>query len=387
MYDVAEINDIANLDRYRAVWRELLAETPGASFFQTLEWLEVYWRHSGRQQTLRVLIVGDREKPIGILPLVIRRERRKVGSVRILTYPLDDWGSYYGPIGPLPIDTLLAGLTHVRQTTQGWDLLELRWAPPESDDASETGEVMCLAGFPPRRSVRAETAVIDLSGSWADYLGTHSSKWRNNFRRWEKRLQAAGDVQHIRHRPAGRSHGDEDPRWDLYEHCERLAAISWQGSSTTGTTLSHATTREFLRDVHEVAARNGCVDMNLLSLSGQVIAFAYNYYFNKRIEGLRVGYDPEMSTLSPGNLLYAQAIEDSFRRGDRLYDLGPGSLDCKRQWCSRIEPILQYTYYDPRSFRAQLMKWKGRLEDSRTSRHQSASSKSSSSKSCPAGQS
>ena len=141
--------------------------------------------------------------------------------------------------------------------------------------------------------------------------------------------------------------------------------MSWQGSSETGTTLSHEAIKCFMRETHEVATRSGCIDMNLLSVSGNIIAFAYNYIFNGQVNGLRVGYDPEYSKLGPGNSLYALAIEDSFARGDQVYDLGPGSLECKRHWHSRIEPVVQYTYYEPRSVRAQLMKWKGRLADAR----------------------
>ncbi len=363
MQECWEINDIGGLDRYRSAWRELLAVTPEATFFQSLDWLEVYWRHFGHDKTLRVLLVGDRDRPTGILPLMIHQERRKVGLVRVLSYPLDDWGSFYGPIGPNPVDTLMAGLSHVKQTDQHWDLLDLRWNPDEDKDTAETFEIMRLSDLNPRRTVRAETAVIELAGTWEDYLAKRTSKWRNNFRRARKRLLAAGEVEYTRHRPAGMQSDDADPRWDLYEHCERLAALSWQGSSSDGTTLSHGEIRDFLRDAHEVAARAGCLDMNLLSVAGQVIAFAYNYAYQGNVYGLRLGFDPAAAKISPGNAICAYAFEDSFRRGDRIYDLGPGSLDCKRYWQSSFEPIVQYTYHRPRAIRAQLMKWKGYFDD------------------------
>ena len=64
-----EITDISRLDGYRTAWRELLRQTPGASFFQSLEWLEVYWKHFGKGKHLRVMIVEEDRQPIGILPL------------------------------------------------------------------------------------------------------------------------------------------------------------------------------------------------------------------------------------------------------------------------------------------------------------------------------
>jgi CelD/BcsL family acetyltransferase involved in cellulose biosynthesis len=74
MARVLEINRIEQLDDYRHEWGRLLAETPAASFFQSLEWLESYWRHFGAGQKLRVLIVRDGDRPVGILPLVVRAE-------------------------------------------------------------------------------------------------------------------------------------------------------------------------------------------------------------------------------------------------------------------------------------------------------------------------
>jgi len=358
-----EINDIHQLDQFRSKWWELLAGTPNATFFQTLEWLEVYWEYFGNDQLLRVLVVGDPEQPIGILPLVVRSEQRRIGKVQVLTYPLDDWGSFYGPVSDHPRQTLLAGLNHIKHSDQTWELVDVRGVPSEDIDPAVTSEVMQLAGFQTRPSVRAESAVINVSGTWEEYFSQRTSKWRNNYRRWFRRLHEAGTVRYERYRPLGEKHSDIDPRWDLYDTCEELAAASWQGSSTDGTTLSHESIRDFLRAAHEVACRLGCADVNLLYSNDQPIAFAYNYVLNGNVFGLRIGYDPEISKLSPGNLIYALAIEDSFKRGDLVFDLGPGSLEGKRYFCSNFEPIWQYTHYRPQAVRAQLLKLRDQFQD------------------------
>ena len=114
MTRIIEINDLDSLAGYRLLWNMLLRQTPGASFFHSLDWLETYWQHFGHDQRLRVLVVYAAGEPLGILPLVVRNEPMRLGSVRVLTYPLHDWGSFYGPIGPNPTATLIAGLGHVR---------------------------------------------------------------------------------------------------------------------------------------------------------------------------------------------------------------------------------------------------------------------------------
>jgi len=356
--DVCEINDLDELTKHGSVWSDLLDRTPAASFFHSLDWLEVYWGHFGAGQKLRVLAVSSAGRTIGILPLVVQCERTRVGSVRVLTYPLHDWGSFYGPIGPKPGATLSAGLEYLVQSRRDWDVLELRWIDPSGTDRSQTRQAMQAAGLQAYETVWDRTAVVDLAGTWDDYLASRSAKWRNNFRRQERKLQEQGEVRYLRYRPLGEAQGDADPRWDLYDACEELARRSWQGASTTGTTLSHDSIRDYLREAHAAAARAGAVDLNLMMLDGRPAAFAYNYYWRGRVYGLRAGFDAELSRDGAGSLLLAWAIRDSFLRGDCLYDLGVGYLRGKRHLATRIVPIYRYSHFHAKTLRAQLLRVK-----------------------------
>ena len=114
----------------------------------------------------------------------------------------------------------------------------------------------------------------------------------------------------------------------------------------------------FLRDAHAAAAVEGCVDLNLIYLDGKPVTFGYNYYYQSRLFGLRVGYDPAVKACGAGNLLYALMIEDACSRGDTLFDLGPGSLDCKRQIWTAVKPIYRLTCYRRYSLGQQLMRLK-----------------------------
>ena len=159
------------------------------------------------------------------------------------------------------------------------------------------------------------------------------------------RLSERGEIRFERYRPAGLQHGDGDPRWDLFETCLDVARRSWQGESTTGTTLSHENVTPFLRDVHQVAAETGSLDLSLLYIDDQPVAYVYNYFFEGYVYGLRTGYDEGFRKESVGNLLYMRVIEDSFARGDWLYDLGPGSLPAKRYIRTRLCPLSRLTHF------------------------------------------
>lgn len=363
MTTVREINDVRELEPYRRDWHELLQRTKGASFFLTLEWLELYWKYYGSGKRLRVLIIKEEDQLLGILPLVVQRDMTRVGPIRFLTYPLSAWGSFYGPIGVATQHILEAGLAHIRRTPKDWDVLELRYVDAEGVDGGATARALETLGLKAYRTSQGVASLIDMNCSWDDYLASRSKNWRKSFHYWERKLKQQGEIQFVRYRPRGEACGESDPRWDLYDACVAISEKSWQSTSPDGTTLCHPEVRDFLREVHAVAARLGAVDMNLLLLNGTPLSFGYNYCWDHRVIGLRIGYDPGASASSGGgSLLKAYIVRDGCERGDLVYDMGPGAMDIKRQFRTRTATVFRYSHFDSLSPRIQLMRLKRWLD-------------------------
>ena len=76
------------------------------------------------------------------------------------------------------------------------------------------------------------------------------------------------------------------------------------------------------------------------------------------MDGLRKGFDPAFSELGPGTVLQQMVLEDSFRRGDRYYDMGVGSLEVKRHWQTSIGTSYRCTHFPVTVARAQLLRMK-----------------------------
>ena len=62
--------------------------------------------------------------------------------------------------------------------------------------------------------------------------------------------------------------------------------------------------------------------------------------------------------MSPGRLLWAHMVEDSFRRGDRLIDLGPGSEEIKRPWRTGTTVVERCSHYPLGSVKGQVLRMK-----------------------------
>jgi len=356
MTDVREINDVEMLSEYREAWTGLLRATAGASFFQSLEWLEELWNHFSEGNVLRVFVVSENGAPVGIVPLVIRPVRTRLGWLRYLTYPLDEWGSSYGPIGADPGHALVATAEAIRQSRREWDVFELRWVDEQGTETGSTHSALDKAGLNTFARDWNTTAIIELSGTYDDYVKERSKNWRKSRRKNEARVASEGTVEFIRYRPRGIEHGEDDPRWDLYDMCQQVAEASWQDSSGTGTTMSHECIRPFLRDVHSAASRAGAVDLSLLVVDRQPVAFYYGYHYRGRFDALRTGFDKSFPQEGAGAVIIDRVIQDSFERGDRLIDQGPGSLEYKKRWCTTLHQTARYTYFAPTALRAQMLK-------------------------------
>lgn len=355
MVDVVEINDLEELQQYRLLWNSLFPATPGASFFLTFDWLDTYWRHFGHNQKLRVLIVYAAGQPLGILPLCVRRESYRVSKLRVLTYPLDNWSTWYGPIGPNPAATMMAAMQHLRRTPRDWDMIELRWVADEATQGGKTARAMRVAGLLSEKQEYQTTSIVDLPATWDEYLSSKSQSLRRQFRRTLRDLFADGHAEYIRHRPLAAAEGDGDPRWDLYAMCETVAQASWQSHVTHGNTLTHERVREYFHAAHAVAARIGMVDVNVLTVEGRPAAFLYGYHCLGNVSALRTGFDASLSG-GLGSALMLKTIEDSCRRGDRAIDFGPGEREHKRRLRSRTVPTYRLTYTPLDSWRSQAVR-------------------------------
>lgn len=353
-YDVRLFDTLEDLNDLREDWNRLLAVTSQAAFFQTMDWLRVYWRHYGDRQQLRVLVVTEDGQPIGILPLTISWETSRLGSVRVLGYPLDNWGTSYGPIGPQPLETLVAALSWLRQGRRDWDILDLRWTAGHLVNAVETA--LRRVGLSAVRETTGQLSWVDLTTGWDAYWASRSPKFRSNVRRCEKRLAARGSLAAIHCRPTA-----ADPRWDVFDLCQHVAAASWQATATNGNTISDAAVRDFLREVHGAAAAQQATSMNLLTLDGKPIAFSYDYVFRNHVYGLRTGYDPAFAESSPGSVLLARSLQDGCRRGDLTVDLGETPAAYKAKWRTRTSTSFRFCHYPRGDWRAQALRWKRRL--------------------------
>lgn len=355
--EIAEVNDVTQLTQYASAWDQLHEQTPDATFFHTWEWLAVTWRHFPRSQKLRLIVLLQNGEPIGFVPFCVREQTYRVGNLRVLSYPLEDWAPFFGPIGVDRVECFRLAIEHVLHNGDDWDLIELRYLREQCEQYDELRKILSQ-----RRQVfydrpRMIAPVVELQEDWEAYVGGKSKNWRRSMRRERSQIDQLGEVRLESYRtdPAA---GQVDPRPDLWADCLQVAQQSWQASSSLGAAFCSPTVQPVLRELHDVACRRGMIDMNVLYLNERPVAFLYSYYCRGEVYALRSGYDASCPAKSLGTILLYEVVQRCFQRQDRRINLGPGTQDYKMRFATDAWRAINFSHYSPWSLRSQTLRLK-----------------------------
>ena len=360
---IREINDPAQLHPLAISWDRLHRRTPGATFFQTLEWLTITLRHFKRQQKLRVLVIYEGDEPVGIVPFTVRMEKFRLGDLRVLSFPLDDWGTFYGPIGKDPVGLMRTAMEHIRSQPRDWDVIDFRYLCEQADHFPDLANVINEQPLQFFERPRMEAPVVDLADSWEEFTKSKSKNWRRGMKREQERARQHGCLRYVRYSSDIES-GKIDPRWDLFEQSRIVAQRSWQAQSPVEAAFCSSRVAPLLRELHVEAALNGMLDMNLLYLDDRPVAFLYNYVCRGYVYCLRSGYDASCPASGLGTILLAEFLEDSHHRGDMQVNFGPGTQDYKMRFATEIQRAVTFTHFHPWGMHTQMLAARAMLDPS-----------------------
>jgi hypothetical protein len=356
MITVSEYNDAAGIAQIRELWRELWWKTPRASFFQSVDWFESSLRRHGGKDRVRVLVVAAADRPIGIVPLVVKGVRSKLGRLRVLTDSPDERGFFYEPIGPNPSATLEAVLGHVANTPIDWDLFELRHADAQRFERGPAPAELWQTRFGGITRVEECRPIIDCRGDWVHYWNSRPQQLRDEYRHCELTVQSLGQIEYERYRPEGSPLDDDNPRWDLFDELERRREERRRNRRAKhGRRHPQAGHESLPREIHEAATRVAGIDFNVLRLNGRPIAWAYNYRCDGRLETQRIRALPEFRRYATA-VLMGRMLRDGFRRGDEYYLFEPAAGPAAADWQTGRTSRFRYTHFAPGATRAQFLR-------------------------------
>jgi hypothetical protein len=127
----------------------------------------------------------------------------------------------------------------------------------------------------------------------------------------------------------------------------RIEAAAWKGERGTAI-LSDPSVTDFYICLARREADLGQLRLSFLRVGGKRIAFNYLLQNGNKLYAVKIGYDPQYHTYSPGNMLLNLILKDACARGVQEYDLLGGDDDWKFEWTKEIREHRWLFLFRPR---------------------------------------
>jgi len=277
------------------------------SLFVLPIWLKVWWQELRAGAELYLDAIRQRERVIGIAPLLVREGRASlIGSADVCDY-LD---FVVAPGRERDFFSVL--LDDLRE--KGINRLDLRPLRPDSTVLTHLVSIAQNRGYEVLCHPEDVSLELDLPSTWDEYLAILTAKQRHEVRRKLRRLAEAGKVDY---------HFVED---SVAVHDAMDAFLKmFTESRTDKAVFLTAQMESFFRSLADNMAEAGLLRFGILELdtlpTAMVMCFDYNdcmYLYNS-------SYNPRYNSLSVGLLCKVLCIKESIQEGKKRFDFLKGA--------------------------------------------------------------
>jgi CelD/BcsL family acetyltransferase involved in cellulose biosynthesis len=320
---VEEVTDSSRLLDLAPEWNALSGGASSADFFLTWEWVSTWLDAFLDSRQLSCLVVRENSQLVGVLPLLSRpcgvlREKSSLCAAVNDETPVSG-ALCAGATGPT-VRVLLEYLVAARP--------RLRLTLPRVPVGTPFHDALCVhapsLGVGLLAQETRHSLIVDVRGSWEEYLATRSKHARREWRRKQRRLEESGRVEiALATTPADVEH--------VLPDLQEIERRSWKEQS--GGSLSADPDRQrFYCGLARRCAERGWLRLHVLYLSGRPAAHVFGVNYGGELLALKTSYDNALASLSPGVVLMLTALEGAFREGQSAVDL----LGVPSRWKAEI---------------------------------------------------
>lgn len=296
--------------------------------FLTWEWLYSWWRVYQAGHQLWLLTAWESGVLVGILPLM-RVSAKKYGLRFRSLVPL---GSPQCDISGILIDHSLSVSENILEIFRDylvinqdqWDLLEFNQYSPTDPATLRMQALLQESGYFLRQKdykhyyVRMET-------EWDAYFKSLSRKFRKNLRRANRLAKETGSVTftHL---------SGKNATWQAFQDI-----ISINKHAHFPLIYNSQKEQAFHKELLSVATGKHHLELFLLSIDDQPLAYEYGFSYAGRYEEWRIGYDTRFDPIiSIGKLLSNWIMENIFKSNIKEIDFLRGEEAYKLEWKPEI---------------------------------------------------
>lgn len=313
------------IDKIAPRWRELCDENPAAEPFNRPEFIRAYLRAFQPKRTLALIVASNGQRLDAVLPLVAASPlfcglpaKRLSGpaNVHSCRFDLVKRPGSSGQEAVQAIWKFLKGLSD-------WDVLELPRVPA-GGAAEQLSALARLDGFAAKAGPAGCSPCIDLTsfrGVPEGWLGSVGPGLRRTIQRANRDLRKQGDLQCRRVETAD----------EFLPTFQALESAGWKGKKATAIECS-ADTQTFYHDIVKAAERFHYLRCHFLELNHQVLAGSLGFSYKGRFFGMKITYDENFRSCSPGHFLVHSMLLDCTDMQCTEFDFMPPWSEWKARW-------------------------------------------------------
>jgi len=303
-------------------WNELLHRSAADTIFLALEYQRAWWHHLGEGEVL-ILAMRDGEELVGIAPFVAttdpqgQQTLKFVGCVEVADY-LDFI------VAQGREETVYTALVDYLASPRApaWDVLDLCNIHQDSPTLKMLPALAEARGWVVSTTRDDVCPIVQLPGTWEEYLQTLDGKQRHEIRR---KLRRASGQAALRWYIVGREH---DLEAEVEDFLDLMAA-----SSPDKAAFLTPRMRNFFRQLARVTYDAGWLQLAFLEIEGQKAAAYLNFIYNNRVLVYNSGLDWQMfPQIGAGIVLTAYCIRHAIEHGREVFDFMQGDERYKYQF-------------------------------------------------------
>ncbi len=287
------------------------------------------WRNTfAPKAKLKALVVKDGGRFVAGLPLVEDKSRWPVTIYRLTSNCTVCSGDLL--IDPnCDVDSVTNMIAAELARLPGM-FIALEGMPVQSDRWQRLIAKLRTAGHELHVSPGHDVGVVDILHDWEAYTRSWSSNHRSAIKRSRSKLEAEGAVSVVRMRQPS----DEELHTAL-ETCFAIENKGWKGENGTSI-LTTPGLSEYYQQEARMMRDLGMLDLWLLKLNDQIIAFEYCHFSKGTCFSHKISFDPDFDRFSPGRVLRCMQLEQYHQDPNaRLLDTLGVLCEAKAKWTTR----------------------------------------------------
>jgi CelD/BcsL family acetyltransferase involved in cellulose biosynthesis len=342
---ITEVENYSDFITLQDIWNSLLQQSDN-TIFSTWEWLSTWWKHFGKERKLRVLVAQEKDKILGIAPLMLSQySLLRLGKLRRIEF-IGNRNSDYNDFILIKdkANCLKLFLNRLIEFSD-WDKLELCEINEESSLANALQAMRSNQTPKLELNVSCLCPYISLPTSMEIFAAGLGSNRRKNLRRYMQKLCQEYKV-------GFKTHHDFGSTREAMETFFRLHQKRWESKGQSGSFADKAF-RDFHMDLAEIFDQKDWLALYFLTVNDEPVAAAYSFDYNLKKYGHLTGFDPDFSHFGVGNLLKMHVIGECIRKGLKEYNLARGAGFGKEYWSTGVRKNFDAKMYNEN--------WRGQL--------------------------